>query len=63
MKIDANNAETKAKLDQILNKVGSISQLPIRLTNELLTNLDDKFLKIEISTEKIQNQQNAGPKG
>ena len=49
-KIDANNAKTKAKLDQILNKIGSISQFPIRLTNE-------------ISTEKIQNQQNTDTKG
>ena len=50
MKIDANNAKTKAKLDKILDIIGSISQLPIRLTNE-------------ISTEKIQNQQRTDTKG
>ena len=59
MKIDANNAKTKAKLDQILSQLGSISQL--RLSNELITDLDDKFFKV--STEKIQNQQNTGTKG
>ena len=63
MKIDANNAKTKAKLDQILNKFGSISQLPIRLINELLPNVDEKFQKMEISTEKIQNQLYTGTKG
>ena len=59
MKIDANNAKTKAKLDQILSQLGSISQL--RLSNELITDLDDKFFKV--STEKIQNQQNTDTKG